>query len=467
MKRRKSSGLASLRQSFASLMPDLPFVSPDQIHVGGWNLPSDCALSHCVIWGAPRMGKSTLAKLYALSALNGIKHGYGERAFFTDPKGEWMSLLHRYIGSDAIRYVQPSDRRSARWDAFAELHSPEDAERMGADFTEPAQHGDSRGKFFETAGDDIHGALMGAEYVVHGTHGSLRNVVASTKNKDCMRAHIKRAGSRYDWVLSNYFDFRSPNRDVVSSVSQTMNPLRAAVEDWERATTTYTIEGFLNGLYALVLGFSQEYPQAFAGLARATIGRISRKTMAEPDCGKPKTYAFLDEIGFWGDLSSILPGWLALGPAKGCCATITCQDFGLLRRHYGPDLTSAILGMCAQQFYFRLADVDSAEHASRAFGDSEHLRISQSINYSRSETGAVNIAVTDGEHLERVRSVPPDVFLGLDMTQRGLPQLLPLAPPLVDEVRFYASSPWLGTYTDSIHLDTIRRWLPPVAIEEA
>ena len=442
--------------NFALAMPDLGFCPPDQIHFAGWNLPLHTAELPYLLLGAQRSGKSVSAKLFGLTALQSVKWGLTKRAFFLDPKGEWKDLLDFYL-PNATRYVQPFDLvRGSRWDLFADITTPDEALALGGMLAPTPP--DINNQFFDNVARDVIGGLVLSALVTRGTSGTLKDVTCWTDSVELMKEGLELA-RELNRPRMSHFASKSPNRDVVSTIVTKCADLRSAADRWEEARSSFTLKGFAASHYALILGYAHNYPEAFAALARVILEYISRLTLSEPDIYRPKTWIFLDEMNFYGRLN-FLPGLLALGPAKGLGALLTGQELGLFRATWGPDLTQALSGMSQQKAFFRLSDPDTADWASRHFGDMERVRVSHGMSLSEDSDGRPNITHNLGEQFERVRAVPPEVFLGHDLSDQGYRVLRPLAPPWINAINFYVSSPWLGNYADSVHLDTIRRYLP-------
>ena len=447
---RNRSALTSFERiepNFAQYMRSLDFCPPGCYHYAGINYPLQQAETPFLQVGAQRSGKSTYAKLLALSALQSIKFGFTRSAFFFDFKGEYLALLAQLLPRESIKYIQPFDlKQGVAWDIAAEITSVAEAEVM-ARLLAPTNPEGHEPFFDDSAGNAIAGLLISL-HVTRGVDWTLWDLAKMLNGgPSAIRAGLALAPSHNSGRIEFYFGGQKLNRDVLSTLGNRTADLSAAAEQWEKAGERVTLAGWKNGEFALLLGYSHEYPEATKALSRALLSKISRLILAEPDCYFPKSWVFLDELPFFGRLDS-LPGLLSLGPARGLAASISFQDLGLMRSIYGPDLTQAINGLTPQKLFCRLSDVDTAEWASRHFGDVESIRLTRSMSHADGEKPSNTFSV--GEQLHRARAVPPEDFL----------TIRPLSPPVVNEIRSYVVSPVLGNYPHSLHINTIRRLLP-------
>jgi len=87
-------------------------------------LPHD-EVKHFKLIGTTGTGKSTAIRELLAAALE-----RGDRAVITDPDGGYLARFHDPSRGDVI--LNPFDSRSVRWDPFAEIHAPYDAEQLAA-----------------------------------------------------------------------------------------------------------------------------------------------------------------------------------------------------------------------------------------------------------------------------------------------------------------------------------------------
>lgn len=435
-----------VRPNFASSMPDLGFCPPGCYHYGGVNYPLQHAETPFLQVGAQRSGKSTHSKLLMLSALQSIRHGFTRRLFGFDFKGEYLAMLSGLLPPASVKYIEPFSPNGVAWDIAAEITSVAEAEAMGRLLAPTNPEG--REPFFdESAGNAIAGLVV-ALHVTRGQDWTLSDLVKFLNGgPSAIREGLALAPSLNRGRIAFYFNDQKMNRDSLATIGNRTADLAAAAERWERVGAGITLGRWMDGEFALLLGYSHNYPEATAALSRALLAKMSRLILSEPDCYFPKSWLFFDELAFFGRLD-LLPGLLALGPAKGMAASVSFQDLGLMRKVYGPDLTQAINGLTPQKMFCRLSDPDTAEWASRHFGESESIRVMRGVSHASGEHPSTTTSYA--EHLDRSRSVRPEDFLNIR----------PLSPPLVNELVSYVVSPTLGNYCHALHIDTIRLLLP-------
>jgi type IV secretory pathway TraG/TraD family ATPase VirD4 len=82
-------------------------------------------VKHFKLIGTTGTGKSTAIRELLAAALD-----RGDRAVITDPDGGYLARFHDAGRGDVI--LNPFDRRSLRWDPFAEVRDPYDAEQLAS-----------------------------------------------------------------------------------------------------------------------------------------------------------------------------------------------------------------------------------------------------------------------------------------------------------------------------------------------
>lgn len=91
---------------------------------------------HFKLLGTTGTGKSTAIRELLAGAL-----ARGDRALIADPDGSYLEAF--YDPERADRILNPFDQRSARWDLFAEIRAPQDAEQLARSFV-PDHEGSDR-----------------------------------------------------------------------------------------------------------------------------------------------------------------------------------------------------------------------------------------------------------------------------------------------------------------------------------
>jgi len=95
--------------------------------VAGVEIPATDEAKHFKFAGTTGTGKSTAIRELLRGAL-----GRGDRAVIADPDGSYLQRFYDPDRGDAI--LNPFDERAARWDLFAEIVKPHDADQIARSF---------------------------------------------------------------------------------------------------------------------------------------------------------------------------------------------------------------------------------------------------------------------------------------------------------------------------------------------
>jgi type IV secretory pathway TraG/TraD family ATPase VirD4 len=93
--------------------------------LAGVRIAADDEVKHFKLIGTTGTGKSTAIRELLATALD-----RGDRAVITDPDGGYLARFHDPGRGDVI--LNPFDSRSVRWDPFAEIREPYDAEQLAS-----------------------------------------------------------------------------------------------------------------------------------------------------------------------------------------------------------------------------------------------------------------------------------------------------------------------------------------------
>jgi hypothetical protein len=96
---------------------------PGELTLGGYPLSLADETKHFKMIGTTGTGKST-----AICELLTQSLGRGDRAVIADPDGGYLDLFYDPARGDVV--LNPFDTRAARWDLFAEIVQPHDADQL-------------------------------------------------------------------------------------------------------------------------------------------------------------------------------------------------------------------------------------------------------------------------------------------------------------------------------------------------
>jgi len=103
--------------------PQETSVEPGALTLAGYPIPPVDETKHFKIIGTTGAGKSTTIRELLTGAL-----GRGDRAVIADPDGDYLARFYDPARGDLI--LNPFDERSARWDLFAGITVPQDADQL-------------------------------------------------------------------------------------------------------------------------------------------------------------------------------------------------------------------------------------------------------------------------------------------------------------------------------------------------
>jgi type IV secretory pathway TraG/TraD family ATPase VirD4 len=422
---------------------DLAATSPTY-RFAGINHQLEWAKFTFLVIGAPRSGKTLLLFILARSALDTICSGHTKRAFFFDAKREYWPWLRRLLGPEQVKLIDPFNLDGVAWDIAADVRSVDDAEAMGR-LLAPVRV-DAREPFFEEVVGALFAGVLVSLHITREGRWVLGDVVDVMESPDSILKTLRLAPELNRFRIETYFKAKTQNRDVLATLGNRIQALQVAARRWERAKETVTVSDWMKGCFVLVLGHSHQQAEATAAIVRAFFYRLTRVLLDSPDTDYPQSWIFLDELPTPGKLDG-LHDLLSKGPSRGVVPVLGFQDIGSMRYIYGPDLTQAFNAFAAHKAFLRIDDPDTAEWASRHFG--EHYLKVPLWNHSRTSGAQASSTISVGEHLLKVRVVPPEMFMDIP----------PLLPPMTTSLGAYVISP-LGKYPYQLDLETIQRLFP-------
>jgi Type IV secretion-system coupling protein DNA-binding domain len=109
----------------------------DAVHLAGIAVPALDETKHFKLIGTTGTGKSTAIREVLRTAL-----ARGDRALIADPDGGYLERFYRPYRGDEI--LTPFDPRAVRWDLFAEVQSPTDADQLARSLIPDAEDAGAR-----------------------------------------------------------------------------------------------------------------------------------------------------------------------------------------------------------------------------------------------------------------------------------------------------------------------------------
>jgi type IV secretory pathway TraG/TraD family ATPase VirD4 len=328
--------------------------------IAGVNIVPGDEVKHFKLIGTTGTGKSTAIRELLAAALD-----RGDRAVITDPDGGYLARFHDPGRGDVI--LNPFDSRSVRWDPFAEVREPYDAEQLAGSViasTEDASGREWRGyaRTFLTAlvrrchemGRRDTGELWrliamapSAELrpMVAGTpaqpflepenarmFGSIRSVAASAAGAlEYVHARRARAFSVRDWIESGRGSLFLPYQ------ASQIAALRTIIATWVRLAI-------------------------FQGMSREGVER--------------RLWLVVDELDALGAIDGLKDALVRLRKFKGCCV-LGFQSIAQVSSTYGAGDAHTIVENCSNTLILRSSASEhggTSQFASRLIGEREVAR---------------------------------------------------------------------------------------------
>lgn len=391
-------------------LPDHAFQIQDTNHsdktveFGGVGLRPTEASVHFMYVGAPGSGKTTGMKRQMGSVLPNIVPGANERALIYDAKSELMALLPKLCPNVVIKTTDPFDARGVAWDLCRDVVEPRVAVEIA--FTLMPKESESQPFFSDAARHLLYGVMI--SYMQSKIEWTFADLVRGVKSARQLKAILKRH-SQTEPLIGQYFYDRRLLSNIMSTIATKMLPYEPIAACWDHATEKISLEEWSRSEFVLLLGNSETSRNAIEAINRCLFKRGCDITLHQPETLRPHTWFFIDEVSEAGRLDGLV-SLLKKGRSKGASVTIAFQSISGLRdaQMYGPYFTDEILGQIGNRFFGRLECPETAEWASKLFGDQEIDQFTVSST-SSSQGGST----TTSQQVVTRRAVLPAEFMSV------------------------------------------------------
>ena len=356
--------------------------------------------------GATGSGKTTLLRLYMQSFLNRITAGSGQRALIYDAKGDLMALLPSIAPNSAIRTTHPFDSRGVAWDLHKDVREPRVAIEIA--FTLIPREHESQPFFSDAARHLLYGVMI--SYIRSGVDWTFADLLRGLSSPKRLRMILNRHAATRSLIPRYFYDQRLLS-NIMSTIATKMLPFEPIAAAWEHASERISLEEWSRAESILLLGNSETSRTAIDAINRCIFKRACDITLHQKETLDPKTYFIVDELSEAGRLDGLV-ALLKKGRSKGASVAISFQSVSGLRDATmdGPYFTDEILGQIGNRFFGRLECPETAEWASKLFGDQEieqfttsHTDSSQGHSTTRNQQIVIRRAVLPAEFM----TVPP------------------------------------------------------------
>ena len=321
-------------------------------------------VKHFKLIGTTGTGKSTAICELLASALE-----RGDRAVITDPDGSYVARFHDPSRGDVI--LNPFDWRSRRWDPFAEVREPYDAEQLASSLipsTEDASGREWRGyaRTFLTA------VLRRCHEAGRHDAADLWRLIAVAPSVE-LRAMVAGTPAQPFLETENARMFGSI-RSVASSAAAALEHVRA-----QRARTLSVRDWIDSGRGALFLTYEASQIAALRTIIATWVRLAIFETMRGGSADR-RLWLIVDELDALGAIDGLKDALARLRKFGGRCV-LGFQSIAQVSNTYGAGEAQTIVENCSSTLILRCSASEhggTSQFASRLIGEREVARRSTS-----------------------------------------------------------------------------------------
>ena len=325
--------------------------------------PAD-EVKHFKLIGTTGTGKTTAIRELLSAALD-----RGDRAVITDPDGAYLASFHEMARGDVI--LNPFDSRSVKWDPFAEVREPYDAEQLASSLipsTEDASGREWRGyaRTFLTAvvrrcreiGRRDAAELWRLIAVAPGME--LRPIVAGTPAQPFLEPENARMFGSI--------------RSVAASAAAALEHLQS-----QRARSFSVRDWIASGRGALFLPYQASQISALRTIIATWVRLAIFETMCHEGTER-RLWLIVDELDALGAIDGLKDALVRLRKFGGSCV-LGFQSIAQVSNTYGGAEAQTIVENCGNALILRCSASEhggTSQFASRLIGEREVARRSTS-----------------------------------------------------------------------------------------
>lgn len=359
----------------------------DTIRWGNILLPAWCGPQGYVAIGGAGSGKSTILQMMMASVLPRVRSGTNCRGIVYDAKRDIVSiLLGLNVLEDRIHILNPFDLRAKAWDMAADIVDPVSAMEI-ATILVPERSNEVQ-PFFPQAARGLLGGVIESFLHLAPRRWTLRDVVLTLRTAARLKGVLARSAATAH-LIENYLSGTDAQHDIRATIENVMLRLAFIAAAWDRAVGVISLERWFKEESILVLGSNPSLESTIQQINHAILHRLTQMILNQPEAATlectPYYWLFIDELRRAGRFPN-LPEVLVEGRSKGLCPVLAFQDWPGLCEVYGQNLAREIFGICNNKAYLRITDAETAEFASRHFGNLELEVTRHSKNWGTSQT---------------------------------------------------------------------------------
>jgi Type IV secretion-system coupling protein DNA-binding domain len=405
------------------------------ITLAGTPVPAQDETKHFKLIGTTGTGKSTAIQEILTRAL-----ARGDRAVIADPDGGYLQRFYRPERGDVV--LNPFDRRSVKWDLFAEIRNAHDIEQLARSLI-PDHDGQDRSwrgyarTFFTAVVRQARNAGLGDmeelfRLLVVADNGELRGLLRGTPAQPFLEEHNSRM----------FDSIRSVTTSAVGALEH-VGQQRApgfSVRGWVREKTPGVLfipykAGQIAALRSTISAWMRL--AIFETMDQEELPHIDSRG-ADSDGSNSRLWFVIDELDALGQIDGLKDALARLRKFGGRCV-LGFQSIAQVSSTYGQGEAHTIVENCGNTLIFRCSASEgggTARFASQLIGEREVMHTT--VSKSRRATEFVG-SVTHSEH----RSLESAV----------LPSEIEQLPDLAGYLKYASDPQW-----QRVRLDATRAW---------
>ncbi len=400
---------------------------------GGGVLPGNAETSHFIVVGTTGSGKTLTVRRTMREVLPDIGFEDDQRALIYDAKQDVLAYLSAMGIECPVVTLNPFDARCASWDMASDIRTPSAARQL-AKILVPSEKGGGN-TFFTLGARDLLAEIVMTLIRTAPDAWTLRDLVLAGRSGEMLETVLSATPSGQR-LYDTYFHDERTGMNVLATLRTNMAELEPVASLWQKAEWTVSLEDWVSGNFILVLGSDESVRAALDSLNRLIFRRLVDLVLSSEESSSRRSWFFLDEVREAGKLDG-LTSLLTKGRSKGACCVLGFQDVEGLRDAYGVHLANELMGMCSNKAILRLESSETADWASKLFGETERIELRDSMS---SDGSFRRSSRTKSEQRVKSDSVMKSEFLSIPATtmETGLTG--------------YYLSPTLGAYRNETSL---------------
>jgi hypothetical protein len=275
--------------------PGIPF--------GSVHIPSAAAVLGFIYIGAIGAGKSTLLRALLRHVLGQLGPGQDCRVLITDASRDMVSWLSRQGLRCRVVLMNPFDRRGRYW-AIAQDVTDRAAAKAVAHVLIP----DTARKepFFETAARALLEAVLVTFVEKCPGRWTFSDVIYVLRNRERLLAVLALTPDGRD-AAALYFANDKTSNDVMAELANKTSEYALLAAAWAHCPPDrgFSLREWVEDGGVLILGSSQEAPEATRAMTEVLVKRLSQMLLQLPPSRTRRNWFFLDELRSLGKLPGL------------------------------------------------------------------------------------------------------------------------------------------------------------------